>query len=331
MVDNRCLTGTALHGNFDKLGYFLTVARVGSIKGAADELRISQPSLTVAMRKLEVALGVQLMTRSRRGVCLTAAGLRLAKEGEPLIRAIAHLANSINDDVNALAGTVRCCTHDIVAGVIWPPIMAWLQSLSSALDLALGTTRSTREMIRWVIDLEQDLCIVAEATPDQTLERVKLFDDSYGFYATEGFIKSHGLDGEEHDTIVSANVKKLECLPMIFPKRVIAGPHATLDDVISRQRLPFESQFKIETLETTLALAANGLGVALVPRLFVRHALGQGLIEIFVDEFTDAPLGKHTYHACFRSADTSDVRIRALIEVLKRQFSSTEGLAQKSS
>ena len=53
------------------------MACVGTINGATSELRISQPSLTIAMQHLEDALGVELMVRSRQGICLTAAGKRL--------------------------------------------------------------------------------------------------------------------------------------------------------------------------------------------------------------------------------------------------------------
>jgi len=56
------------------LRYFARIAELGSFTAAARELRVSQPSLSVAVRKLEEALGAPLLHRSRQGVTLTRAG-----------------------------------------------------------------------------------------------------------------------------------------------------------------------------------------------------------------------------------------------------------------
>jgi DNA-binding transcriptional LysR family regulator len=57
-----------------QLRYFVAVAERGSVSRAAVELHLSQSSLSEALRKLELELGVELLTRSRRGVAPTAAG-----------------------------------------------------------------------------------------------------------------------------------------------------------------------------------------------------------------------------------------------------------------
>ena len=56
------------------LNQFLAVAEAGTISGAATALFITQPTLTFNMRKLEESMGVPLLTRSSRGVELTAYG-----------------------------------------------------------------------------------------------------------------------------------------------------------------------------------------------------------------------------------------------------------------
>jgi DNA-binding transcriptional LysR family regulator len=61
------------------LRYFATVADEGNLTRAAERLFVSQPALTKQIRQLESQLGVQLFTRSRAGMALTAAGQALAK------------------------------------------------------------------------------------------------------------------------------------------------------------------------------------------------------------------------------------------------------------
>lgn len=54
-----------------QLNYFITIAEVKSINKAAEQLYVSQPSLTSAVRELEKELGITLFYRSGRGVTLT--------------------------------------------------------------------------------------------------------------------------------------------------------------------------------------------------------------------------------------------------------------------
>ena len=60
------------------LRYFAAVAAEGSLSRAAERLFVSQPALTKQIKQLEGQLGVQLFTRSRAGMTLTAAGQALA-------------------------------------------------------------------------------------------------------------------------------------------------------------------------------------------------------------------------------------------------------------
>ncbi|MBC3839992.1 LysR family transcriptional regulator [Streptacidiphilus sp. 4-A2] len=65
------------------LRYFLAVARAGSVSAAAQELHISQPSLSQQIRRLERRVGASLFTRSSRGVQLTSGGRRSCARCSP--------------------------------------------------------------------------------------------------------------------------------------------------------------------------------------------------------------------------------------------------------
>src|SRR6478609_5784155 len=70
-----------------QLRYVLAVAEHGSVSRAAVELHLSQSALSEALRKLELELGVELLTRGGRGVTPTAAGEALASSGADAVRA----------------------------------------------------------------------------------------------------------------------------------------------------------------------------------------------------------------------------------------------------
>src|SRR6478752_7643578 len=60
--------------NFHHLRYFWTVARKGGVHKAAEELRVSQPSISAQLKLLEDAFGEKLFRRNGRNLVLTEAG-----------------------------------------------------------------------------------------------------------------------------------------------------------------------------------------------------------------------------------------------------------------
>ena len=83
--------------NYNHLYYFWVVAREGSVVRAAEELMVSQPTISAQLKDLEAALGHQLFERVGRGLALTDAGrvaVNYANEmfslGEQLLNALEH-------------------------------------------------------------------------------------------------------------------------------------------------------------------------------------------------------------------------------------------------
>jgi LysR family transcriptional regulator, benzoate and cis,cis-muconate-responsive activator of ben and cat genes len=75
---------------FQHLVYFVAVAEEGSIRAAAHRLHLTQPPLSRHMRALENRLGVQLFTRTPRGVLLTPAGEVLLVEARDTLSRLGH-------------------------------------------------------------------------------------------------------------------------------------------------------------------------------------------------------------------------------------------------
>jgi DNA-binding transcriptional LysR family regulator len=75
--------------DWNLLKFFFQIARSGSIGAAAAKMNVSQPSVSVALRRLEASIGAQLFVRTRTGVQLTAAGRLLLKDTEAMVSMVA--------------------------------------------------------------------------------------------------------------------------------------------------------------------------------------------------------------------------------------------------
>lgn len=106
------------------LHYFLAIARLGTISGAARELHVAQPTLSRQLQQLEAQLGTTLFYRERRRMVLTKAGAVYRNQVEQILAELSQ-ANRIVAEINNedLVGQVRmgCIESRIISFLV--PIM----------------------------------------------------------------------------------------------------------------------------------------------------------------------------------------------------------------
>lgn len=122
---------------FQHLVYFVAVAEEGSIRAAAHRLHLTQPPLSRHMRALENRLGVQLFTRTPRGVLLTPAGEVLLVEARDTLSRLGHSLERVQRAALGVRrirfGYAGTAGTDLIPGVI-----AALARQSPAIDVELA-------------------------------------------------------------------------------------------------------------------------------------------------------------------------------------------------
>jgi LysR family transcriptional regulator, transcriptional activator of nhaA len=81
--------------NYHHLRYFWTVARKGGVRKAAEELHVSQPSISAQLRLLEESLGQKLFRRSGRNLVLTETGQLVLNYADEIFSAGRELMNAV--------------------------------------------------------------------------------------------------------------------------------------------------------------------------------------------------------------------------------------------
>ena len=89
-----------------QVNYFLAAAAAGSLTQAAEELGISQPTLSEQIRKLEQSVGVAPFTRAKQGLTLTEAGQRFLPHARKVARDYAAAMDSVSGIRDRQEGTV---------------------------------------------------------------------------------------------------------------------------------------------------------------------------------------------------------------------------------
>jgi len=105
------------------LVYFREVARQLHFRRAAETLAIAQPALSRAIMQLEAILKTSLLTRSRRGVEVTAAGRLLIERTEPLLRGLAAIPSDLQALASGQVGRVRVAFTGLAMATVLPRIL----------------------------------------------------------------------------------------------------------------------------------------------------------------------------------------------------------------
>ena len=138
---------------------FAAVVRAGSVTAGARALHRSQPAVSAAVRRLELAFGEPLLERGPRGVRLTPWGARLLPHAEALERLLAGVDELAREAAALAAGTLRLAASTTIATYWLPPLLADFHARHPALRLAVRT-RNSREAIAELTTGEVDVALV---------------------------------------------------------------------------------------------------------------------------------------------------------------------------
>ncbi len=119
------------------LSYFLAVADLLNLSRAAERLGISQPSLTLAMRRIEETVGTPILIRHKRGVSLTKAGKQLLTHTRHIMQHWDCVKSATLASVNEIQGTFTLGCHPSVAICMAPLFLPDLLEKNPKLEINL--------------------------------------------------------------------------------------------------------------------------------------------------------------------------------------------------
>ncbi|WP_214416168.1 LysR substrate-binding domain-containing protein [Sphaerisporangium fuscum] len=240
----------------NSLRQFLVVARLEHLSGAAEELRVAQPSLSRTIARLESELGTPLFDRSGR--------LRLNDTGrifrDHVERALGELdagRRAVEEAAGNGVGSVRLASETFLT--LTGPLAAYKRA-HPAVEVELRWAPA-EDMARRLRSQDVDLCVASQPIPAEGLESVELLDEAVGLATPLG----HPLAGR-----TSVSVEELADQPFVSAGRG-HWQRRLLDRLFAARGLTPKIVCEVDELSAIAALISSGLGVGLVPA-FARNS-----------------------------------------------------------
>jgi DNA-binding transcriptional LysR family regulator len=180
MIDPRLFDWNLLHA-------LLAVLESGSLTRAAEELGLSQPTLSRRIAQLEADVGLALFERTARGLAPTATGLALAEPARQMRAAVRALSDA-TEQSQTLAGTVRITASEIVSAFVLPEILTRLAQVHPEIQIELVASNRIDNLL----EREADLAIRMVRPTQGTLITRHLGDWTLGFFAHRRLLERCG-------------------------------------------------------------------------------------------------------------------------------------------
>lgn len=257
-----------------ELRYIVAVARERHFGHAAQTCFVSQPTLSVAIKKLEEELGVTLFERGPGEVSVTPVGQRVVEQAQRVLEEASRVKELAASGHDPLAGTLRLGAIYTIGPYLLPKLIPVLRRMAPAMQLMIqeNFTHRLAEMLK---QGEVDVILVALPFAEAGVATRAVYDEPFLVAMPLG----HALEKKKH--ITSDELARESLL-------LLGSGHCFRDQVLElcsnaqrSKRGALARTLEGGSLETIRQMVASGVGVTVLPATSVQPGDASGdLIRI---------------------------------------------------
>ncbi|MET0969505.1 MAG: LysR family transcriptional regulator [Tardiphaga sp.] len=253
---------------FLTLRYFNEVARLGSIRKAADRLHVAPSAISRQISQLEHEVDAVLFERSKNGLQLTAAGEVLARRSYGIFRDLDRARAGIDDLRGLRRGEVSVWVIEGFISGLLPGILADFNRRFPNVTFRVQTG-STDRIVEALLEDEADIGMTFNAAPRAEIETVAEFIEPVSC-----------LVAPSHDYAdrTSLTLEDICRQPLALPEHSF-GLRQFFDKAVAERGLTARVFLTTNSLELTKTMAATGQVIAFMPALTVIHELATGSLR----------------------------------------------------
>ena len=247
-----------------ELRYIVTLAREKHFGRAAERCHVSQPTLSVAVKKLEDELGIALFERSKSHIRVTETGLRVVEQAQRVLDQVGIIRDMAQDGKNQLNSPLKVGAIYTIGPYLFPHLLPELRRVAPDMPLFIeeNYTSGLRERLR---HSELDAIIVALPFDEPEVVTKPLYDEPFVVLMPQ----DHPL--ARFDRISGEQLLQDQLLLLgpghCFRDQVLESCPALLKALNVRGSEPQTSTLVTEgsSLETIRHMVASGLGITVLP------------------------------------------------------------------
>jgi LysR family cyn operon transcriptional activator len=260
--------------NLEWYRVFYWTAQKGSLSKAADELYITQPAVSYAIKQLENSLGGKLFYRNAKGVTLTAEGEVLFKFIEQAYGFLTTAEQQIAEMHQLLRGEIRIGAGDTLSRHYLLPHLEVFHKAFPAIKIQV-TNRTSRETIQLLKEGKIDFGIVNLPFEEERVQMQETLS-----------LQDCFVVGDKYKELASkaTTLQEISHLPFILLETG-SSTRRFIDHYALSQGVMIQPEIELGSIDLLVQFARIGLGVACVVKNYITEELEQSkLYEIRFQE-----------------------------------------------
>lgn len=245
--------------NIRDLKYITAVDRLKSFRKAADACFVSQPTLSMQIKKLEATLGVKIFERNNKQVLVTELGQQIISSAHLVLKEVNHIEMLARDAQNPLAGNFKLGAFPTLAPYVLPKIIPNIKKQLPDIRLIL-VEEKTASLMEQLIGGELDAALIAWPVNEPKLMSEVLFEDEFK------------LAVSSNHTLAKKNLVSYKDL-VDQPLLLLDEGHCLRDQALQLCQLEGLNEMqdvRASSLETLRQMVRANTGITLMPTIAIQ-------------------------------------------------------------
>ncbi|MEW5771475.1 MAG: LysR substrate-binding domain-containing protein [Pseudomonadota bacterium] len=298
------------HTTFRQLEIFEAIARLGSFTRASEELYLTQPTVSMQMKKLADTVGASLVEQVGKKVFLTEDGRELAQATREIFAILDRFTMSVAERQGLEKGTLKLMAIT-TASYFAPRLLGEFAKLHPGIEVSLRVTNKDQVLASMADNLD-DLYLLGQPPEEIDVVATPFMDNPIVVLAAP----DHPLAGVSHIPLERAARE-----PWLM-RESGSGTRKAIERLFAEHGLAVRPRLELGSNEAVKQAILGGLGISALSRhALTLHQPGQFAV-LDVEGF---PIRRHWY-AVYPAGRQLSVVARAFLDYLLRQNGGADGL-----
>lgn len=242
-----------------QLEYIVAVDTYRHFGLAAAHCYVTQPTLSMQLQKLEIALGVQIFDRTKQPVMPTTIGTRIIAQARQILREAGKMQTLINEEKNITTGEIKLGIIPTLAPYLLPGLFKQMREKYPQLNMVIKET-ITEEIVQELKQNRLDCGLVVTPLKDAAIKESPLFYEELFVYVS----KKNALYNKKYVLVDDINPDQLWLLE---------EGHCFRSQVLNlcelRRTADFHFNYATGNIETLKRMVDKSNGITILPELAV--------------------------------------------------------------